>query len=408
MGTLDVGAPGRSKAWEPDAHPPAGAGPAVASPLERSGTLTATLATSFRKYLLPGFLFQSVVVAGGYGTGRELVEFFLSHGPLGGLLAMLLVTTVVWSAVAAVSFEFARVHAAYDYRAFFRRLLGRGWVLFELGYVALMLLVLAVIGAAAGEIVRETFGIPYVAGVLGVLVAVGALLLGGSSVIERALAGWSFVLYAAFLLLFAWSVGRFGPAMAAALADAPAGTRWWVGGIEYAAYNVTVVPVILFGLRHLETRREAVAAGVLAGPIAILPGLLFYLPMAAHYPEILDRPVPANFLLELLGSRSFQVGYQVVLFGTLIETGTGLIHALNERIAAVYRERRRELPRLARPLSAVLLLGGATLLARFGLIDLIARGYGTLTWYFLVVFVLPVLTVGTVAVARRDRRGTAS
>ena len=39
-------------------------------------------------YFLPGFLFQSVVIAGGYGTGRELVEFFLTQGPLGGLLAL--------------------------------------------------------------------------------------------------------------------------------------------------------------------------------------------------------------------------------------------------------------------------------------------------------------------------------
>ena len=39
-------------------------------------------------YLLPGFIFQSVVIAGGYGTGRELVEFFLTQGPLGGLLGI--------------------------------------------------------------------------------------------------------------------------------------------------------------------------------------------------------------------------------------------------------------------------------------------------------------------------------
>ena len=39
----------------------------------------------FKKYLLPGFVFQSVVIAGGYGTGRELVEFFLVHSPLAGL-----------------------------------------------------------------------------------------------------------------------------------------------------------------------------------------------------------------------------------------------------------------------------------------------------------------------------------
>lgn len=31
----------------------------------------------FRKYLLPGLVFQSLTIGGGYGTGRELVEFFL-------------------------------------------------------------------------------------------------------------------------------------------------------------------------------------------------------------------------------------------------------------------------------------------------------------------------------------------
>ena len=62
-------------------------------------------ASVFKRYLLPGFAFQSVVIAGGYGTGRELTEFFLTIGPLDGLVAMVLVSTIVWSAVAAASFE---------------------------------------------------------------------------------------------------------------------------------------------------------------------------------------------------------------------------------------------------------------------------------------------------------------
>jgi len=40
----------------------------------------------FQKYLLPGFIFQSLIIGGGYGTGRELVEFFLTAGPLAGLV----------------------------------------------------------------------------------------------------------------------------------------------------------------------------------------------------------------------------------------------------------------------------------------------------------------------------------
>ncbi len=35
--------------------------------------------STFQRYLLPGFVFQSVVIAGGYGTGRELVELSLAR-----------------------------------------------------------------------------------------------------------------------------------------------------------------------------------------------------------------------------------------------------------------------------------------------------------------------------------------
>ena len=38
---------------------------------------------TFKKYFVPGIVFQSVVIAGGYGTGRELVEFFMKFGTLG-------------------------------------------------------------------------------------------------------------------------------------------------------------------------------------------------------------------------------------------------------------------------------------------------------------------------------------
>ena len=47
-----------------------------------------------------------------------------------------------------------------------------------------------------------------------------------------------------------------------------------------------------------------------------------------------------------------------------------------------------------RPLVAIGLLGAGTLISRFGLIDLIAVGYGTLTIGFIIVYVIPVLTLG--------------
>ncbi|MGA8204336.1 MAG: hypothetical protein WB812_07425, partial [Woeseiaceae bacterium] len=103
----------------------------------------------FNRVILPGLLLQSIVVGGGYATGRELVEFFLSSGPLGGLSGML-VATILFSIASALCFEFARLTRSFNYRSFFGALLGPGWFLYEIAYAVLGLLVLAVIAAAAG------------------------------------------------------------------------------------------------------------------------------------------------------------------------------------------------------------------------------------------------------------------
>ena len=349
----------------------------------------------FRRWLLPGFVFQSVVIAGGYGTGRELVEFFLSQGPLGGLLAMA-VATLVWSAVCMASFELARRFRVFDYRTFFKELLGPAWFLFELAYLAMIMIVLAVVAAASGQILLETFGAPYWVGVVLVMAAVGFLVFEGSDVIERFLAGWSMLLYALYAVFFVWCFTRFGGDIVAAFGAGrePAGTAWVVDGFRYASYNLAVIPAVLFTVRHQKTSRDSLVSGALAGVIAMVPALLFYLAMTGRYPGILDRPVPANELLEVLGARWFQIAFQVVLFGTLIETGTGLIHAVNERIAHLREEHAEEMPRWVRPAVALGFLLAGTALSSFGLVGLIARGYGTITWVVFFVYVVPVLTIG--------------
>ena len=114
----------------------------------------------WRCYLLPGFIFQSILIAGGYGTGREFIEFFLQLGPKAGLLAMI-TATLIWSAVCVCTFVLARNFQSYNYRQFFKNLLGKGWWLFEVCYVLLMILILAIVVAAAGTILQQTFGFAY-------------------------------------------------------------------------------------------------------------------------------------------------------------------------------------------------------------------------------------------------------
>lgn len=356
----------------------------------------------FKKYVLPGLVFQSVVIAGGYGTGREIVEFFLMKGPGNGLLAML-VSMVIFSVVTMATYEFARVFRTFDYRHFFQELLGPLWVVFEICFIILIAIIGAVIGAAAGSILQETFGLPFAVGVVGIMAAVAFLVFKGSATIERVLAAWSFVLYGVYVVLFGWAFAKFGPAIRDTLAGSTVEEGWFLDGVAYAGYNVVVATMALFVVRHLESRRDAVIAGALTGPIAMIPAALLYVAMLGVHPGVLDRPVPVNYLLEMLGSPGFQIIFQIMLFGTLIESGAGLIHALNERIDGLARERGGNLPDWTRAAIAVVFLVVASSLAPLGLMDLIARGYGTLTWAFIALYVVPIVTWGVVRIRKKER-----
>lgn len=349
---------------------------------------------TFKKYFVPGIVFQSVVIAGGYGTGRELVEFFLNYGTLGGLIAMVAISTVIWSLVCAATFEFARVFKAYDYRSFFSKLLGKAWWLYEVCYFVLLLIVLAVIASTAGSILQEIFGWHYYVGVVGMMAGVGLLIFNGSEAIEKFLSYWSFLLYGVYILFLAVCFTKFGDSIVSAVFQGDIKSGWAMGGFKYAFYNLGIIPAVLFATRHIETRKEAIGSGIMAGIIGIVPGILLYLAMIGLYPDILGVPVPTNYILGILGSGFFQITFQVVLFGTLIETGTGFIFAVNERINSVYKEKGQSMPTaLTTSLTIALLIVGA-IIAQFGLIGLIAKGYGTITWGFFVFYVIPVVTLG--------------
>lgn len=348
----------------------------------------------FLKYLLPGFVFQSIVIGGGYGTGRELVEFFLSDGPAAGYYGIV-VSTIIWSIVLAIAFELARLQRSYDYRSFINKLLGKAWIGYEVVYVTGMILVVSVLGSAAGELTTEVFGIPSIVGIITMILVVGVLVFYGTSLIEKALSIWSFALYAVFLVLIIVAVNRFGGAIEENISASSPGANWWLSGARYAAYNVGIMPAMLFATRHIESRKEALLSGSIAGLLAMLPGVMIYTAMLGQYPEILSASIPADFLLSHLDIPNLRLVFQIILFGTLIETGIGLIHGFNERVNGVYEEKGKRMPRVLRFGIAIVILVLAIFLAdAIGIVDLIASGYGALTWGYWIVFVIPVLTLG--------------
>jgi uncharacterized membrane protein YkvI len=352
------------------------------------------MASAFQRYLLPGVVFMSVVVGGGYATGRELAQFILPLGPRGGLCGQA-IAALLWSIVLAISFELVRKTQTYDYRSFIGVLLGRGWFLFEAAYLALLILALAVFGAAAGSLAADSAGLPPLSGTLGLMVLIGLLVFHGSGVIERVLSVFAVLLYVIYIVIVVWSFVVLGDRIEASFASATAETSWVSGGIIYAGYNTALIPAVLFCLRHQTTRREAVISGLLAGPMAMLPGVFLFLAMLGCYPEVGEQPVPVTFLLAQLGAPWFEKLFEIVLFAILVKCGTALLHSINERVANACGSRGMCLRRVHRSLiSFAVLLFSFYAATAIGLVDLVAKGYGGLTFAFIVLLVIPVLTMG--------------
>ena len=355
----------------------------------------------FQRFLLPGFAFKAVVIGGGYATGRELAEFFLPSGPRGGLAAMIL-SMVLWSLICAITFSFARLTRSFDYRSFFKELLGPAWFAFEIAYVLFVVVILSVFGAAAGAIGAATLGLPPLFGTLALAVAIILFVTFGNASVERLFKYVSFLLYAVYILFVLLSFSSFGDRIVANFsASAPVG-GWALGGVTYASYNIVGAVVVLPVLRHMTSRRDAFVAGLIAGPLAMLPAVLFFTCMIAFYPGISSETLPSDFILRQLHIPVFHFLFQVMIFAALLESGSGAVHAINERVAAVWRLRRgTDLSHGSRAMIAAFLLVGCIFVAdKFGLVALIASGYRMLAYTLLAVYVLPLLTIGIVRLTR--------
>jgi uncharacterized membrane protein YkvI len=170
---------------------------------------------------------------------------------------------------------------------------------------------------------------------------------------------------------------------------------WIIGGVTYATYNAVMATAILPTLRHLRSRRDAVIAGILAGPLAMVPAIIFFVSMVAFYPDVGREALPSDFLLRRLDQPIFHGLFQLMIFSALLESGTGAVHAVNARLRTWRAARGHAQGKGERLALAIGILVVAVFVAdRAGLITLIANGYRFLAWLFFAVFLAPLLTIG--------------
>lgn len=364
-------------------------------------TTLATQTSRFKRIFLPGIILQSVLIGGGYATGREIVEYGGKFGASGWVSGLAIFFG--FSFISILSMEACRQWQVYDYKSLLKKLIGKGWVAYEIVYLLLAILIIAVMAAAAGEILNQTLNFNKWVGVFLIIAVVGFLNYKGDEVIAKLETLGTIALFAAYIIFAVTVFTNKGDAIielfdkwdTSYLPDAPGiGLLLWTG-ILYVGYNLAVYPASFFTYREIQTRRESIVAGVISGLLMTIPWFLTYFALLAYYPDknVLAATVPWLKILEQFNPLLIGM-FGVVVGWTLIETATGMIHAFIHRIETEVMERKgTPLKKINKAMISFVALIAALVLAQVGIIDLVARGYEIMAYAMIVVYAVPLLLV---------------
>lgn len=364
---------------------------------------------SFGKFVLPGIILQSVMIGGGYATGREIVEYGAKYGALGWLSG--LGTFLGFAVIAALTYELIRLTKAYDFKTFMKTIGGPLWIVFDIVYLLFMVVIIAVMASATGNIVEQTLGLNYWVGVVAITVVVAILNFYGSRLIERFETLGTVALYAGYIIFSVLVIGTFGKNISTVFANhdtsfiegsVSAGKALW-SGVLYCAYNLVVMPATFFTIERQTRRVESVVSGIIGGVLATIPWFLTYFAVMCFYPnpDVLGASVPWLAMMQGTAGPVVIAIFGIVMGWTLIETSTGIIHAALERVNNGLKEAHRPpMTGKQQAILTIIVLVGSMVLSKVGIIDLIATVYNALSYAFLIIYVLPLITVGVYKICK--------
>ena len=347
-----------------------------------------------RVLIVPSSVFLSVIFGGAFGSGREVAQFISTHGAYDGLITIALIA-LIFGVCLSLCFELARLFRQYEYRGFYKILLGRGWIAYEVVIIIGLIVALAVCASSSGAVLNTRFGVPTLLGGSLLLLLVVGLNYGGRKIVEKSMIASVCALWAVLFVLLFLVLTNKGSVIENAFASGVL-TGTGVGdAFKYAFTSAGYIPLLLFCATQLRNRKETFTAGMLAGFMGIAPAIILHFSFMSDYPAVISEVLPTYAVIEAVASPLFLNIYIIVLFVMIAQTGVGVLHGALERIDGWLIEKKgAPMGRIGHGLSSGGALLVASALASIGLVDLIIRAYDFFSAVFAGIFILPLFTVG--------------
>ena len=365
----------------------------------------------YAKYILPGVLLQSVLIGGGYATGREIYSYGAKFGAMGWISGLTI--GIGFALFAFLTFEICRIYKVYDYKNYIRQVIGPLWPVMDILTVLIAIVLIAVMAAATGSIFEQV-GLPNILGSVVIVFLCGLLNFKGSKVIEKFESVGTVLLYGGYILFTIIVLVKKGgniPQVFEAMDTSAVGGSVtlplciWTG-ILYVAYNINAIPMGMFSLTRQTKRKETLVSGIIAGLLMVIPWFLSYFAMMCFYGDTsivgADVATPWMEMIKAVNGGPVLLGlFSLVMGWTLVETATGCIHMIIDRFDVALAERgNAKMSDRKRGLITVATLIAALLLSRIGVVTLIEKGYSYLSYGFILFYLLPTLIIGGYKILR--------
>lgn len=363
----------------------------------------------FRVLLIPAGVFVSVMFAGGASTGLEIAAYISSNGAVGGLYAIALIA-LFYIVVVFLVFELGRLYQCYDYQSFSKIILGdRFYIFYEIVLTLALLGVIAYSTTGGGTALADLLGISRYIVTAFILAVVIYLLYQGRRLVEVTMVATTVLLLLTALGLALGTITTHGEEIQNQLQNrkvdfAQLLDNVWVYSVVVTAY----IPVLLYAARELKSRAEVLGAAIACAVVITIPPLCMHLAYLSHYPIILEQEIPNAWISTQVMPSLFTGFFIITLNIVILQTAVGSLQGIIERIDAwKIRSNRQALDKKAHAGIAASCLLVCMGLSIFGVQRLLGWMYDISFWLFLVVFLVPLLLIGTYRVfINSDTAGT--
>ncbi|ABR46672.1 Uncharacterized membrane protein [Alkaliphilus metalliredigens QYMF] len=366
------------------------------------------------------FVWFTTHFGGGFASGAQVIQYFVKFGWFAiftPIISQLIIAIVLYFA-----WKFALEKKMFDYRdwanEFYKPIQGIMSNVFEIMYNLVLVTATAVAFATGGATIEGVFGTPYLLNTVVIAMALLLLTIFGAELVRKAASIIAVIIISGVVLIYVPNViSSFGQ-ITKNVADLRSGaiqndtsffSAMW-SSLVYAGFQTTCIGAYIVHSNILKDKSDAKKAALWGFIINSTVLMLSTLGILAFYNDgVLTESIPALFVVRNGVGSSWMVPLiSILIILGAVSTGVNLIYGISRRIVnylgrsespAVFKEKER-----TRNIGASALYVAITWsIAQFGLIPLIAKGYGTLGYISIFVIILPVIIKGIIGLKPKTK-----